>query len=88
MMKMPGMMSCREVHRVVATDAAPSLGRWDRLRLRLHVLMCHHCARYLRQLAALARHARRTLGQEPDPEHCRRLAAAIMAAWHDGSKGR
>ena len=88
MMKMPGMMSCREVHRIVASDAVPSLGLRDRLRLRLHVFMCHHCARYLRQLAALARHARRALGQEPDPAHCRRLTAAIMAAWHGDSKDR
>lgn len=88
MMKMPGMMSCREVHRIVATDAATTLGWRDRLRLRLHVLMCHHCARYVRQLTALARHARQALGQEPDPERCRRLAAAVMAAWHGGNEGR
>ena len=79
MKKMPGMFSCREVHQHVAMGTADGLGPWDRMRLRLHLLMCHHCARYVRQIAALGDHARRMLGSQPDPERCRRLEAAIMA---------
>ena len=79
MMKMPGMYSCREVHEHVATGTVEQLGLLGRVRLRLHLMMCGHCARYVRQLAAMAAQARRLLGQQPDAERIRRLEAAVLA---------
>jgi hypothetical protein len=84
MMKMPGMLSCREVHRHAAMGTDADLGGWARLRFRLHLMMCHHCARYVRQVRALGDQARRLLGREPDPEHCRRLERAVMERWGGG----
>lgn len=78
MMKVPGMFSCREVHEIVSKDAFESLGIFARMRFRLHLLMCHHCSRYSRQIASLGEASRRLLGMEPDPERCRKLEGAVM----------
>jgi len=59
------MMKCREVSRVVATDAAHELGFFKRLELRLHVLMCNHCRRYLAQIRGLGRGARELADRDP-----------------------
>jgi len=88
MKKMPGMYSCREVHDHVARGTVDELGGLARLKLRLHLMMCHHCARYVRQLQTLGEHARRMFGQQPDPERCRRLETAVMARWPDGGQAR
>ena len=57
------MLKCKHV--VVKADAlvdgAP-LTRRERFALRLHLLMCHHCRRYVRQLRALLN----TLPRNPD----------------------
>jgi hypothetical protein len=79
MMKMPGMFSCREVHQLVATGDHEDLGFMMRLKLRLHVMMCVHCARYVAQLKTLGEQARRLLGRLPDPDRCRQLEERVMA---------
>ena len=79
MMKMPGMFSCSEVHQLVASSNREDLGAWDRFRFRMHLLMCHHCARYVRQIEALGASVRRLFGGPLDPERVRRLEAAVMA---------
>ena len=78
MMKMPGMFSCREVHEHASMETYDDLGVMARLKFRMHLLMCVHCARYVRQLQALGEYARRVLGGKPDPERCARLEAAVM----------
>jgi hypothetical protein len=78
MMKIPGMFSCREVHEHVSMGTIDNLGTMARLRFRMHLLMCVHCARYVRQIRALGEHVRRLLGGEPDSERCARLEAAVM----------
>jgi hypothetical protein len=78
MMKMPGMFSCREVHEIVSTGAFEDLGLFARMRFRLHLLMCHHCARYSRQIVSLGQASRRLLGMPTDPERCRKLESAVM----------
>jgi hypothetical protein len=45
----------------------------------MHVMMCIHCARYVRQMQALNDYARLVLGVLPDPERCRRLEEAVMS---------
>lgn len=42
--------SCREVAERVGRDELDSLGRWDRLLTRLHLLRCRHCRAYAEQL--------------------------------------
>ena len=48
------MLKCK--HAVEKADAlvdGTPLTRRERFALRLHLLMCHHCRRYVRQLRAL-----------------------------------
>ena len=79
MMKMPGMFSCREVHEHASMGTYDELGMMARIKFRMHLVLCVHCARYVRQLKALGEHARRMLGAEPDPERVARLEQAVMA---------
>lgn len=55
------VLNCREVAERVSPFVDDELGWRDRLNLRLHVLMCRHCRRLLRSVAAL----RQRLGRGP-----------------------
>jgi hypothetical protein len=47
------MLTCREVTRLVASDALAWAPLRRRLEVRLHLLMCEHCSRYVRELRAI-----------------------------------
>ena len=47
------MLSCSEVARICASDEIRSCGPVRRLAVRLHLLMCRHCRRYVRELAEI-----------------------------------
>lgn len=47
------MLSCREVTRQADRYLEGGLTRGQRFAMRLHLMMCHHCRRYIRQLRAL-----------------------------------
>ncbi len=53
------MLNCREVTRLVASDQLQTAGWRTRLAVRMHLFMCHHCRRYVEQLRAIGRAARR-----------------------------
>lgn len=42
--------SCREVTEAADDYLERRLGPWRRLKLRLHLRICQHCRRYLRQI--------------------------------------
>lgn len=44
------MFSCAEVVRKVASDEAVSAGFGEKMRLRMHLAMCRHCSKFVRQL--------------------------------------
>ena len=53
------MLSCKEVSYLVSESLDRRLPFWQRVRVRLHLLMCRFCARFRRQtlfLRAAARH--------------------------------
>lgn len=52
------MYACAEVARYISSDEYRTAGIFKRLGSRLHLAMCKHCSRYLRQLQALAIAAR------------------------------
>lgn len=79
MMKMPGMFSCREVHQLVATGTVDDMTMLDRMRFKMHLMMCHHCARYVMQIKGLGNYVRELFGAEPDPDRCQRIEDAVMA---------
>ncbi len=49
------MLSCKEAIRLVSEKLDVDLPFWQRLGLRLHVLMCRACSRYTRQVTMLDR---------------------------------
>lgn len=49
------MLSCREVVRDADQLLAGELTWQRRLSLQMHLLMCHHCRRYIKQLRLLIR---------------------------------
>ena len=76
---MPGMPSCREVTLAVAGEelARASLGR--RMLVRLHVLICRHCRRYVAQMGALGDAARELAAREgKDVERLRRAVLGFI----------
>ena len=59
------MLACSEVTRLYASDEIQRVSVTKRLKVRLHLLMCRFCRRYVRELAAIGNAARRLLGQDP-----------------------
>lgn len=45
------MLSCKEVVKNVSSEK-PSPW-WEKLEVRLHLIMCHHCGKYAKQLEML-----------------------------------
>lgn len=42
------MLSCKEVVKIVSSEDRPTWRR--KLEIRLHLMMCHHCGKYAKQL--------------------------------------
>ena len=49
------MLNCREVTRQADQYIEGGLTRRQRFAMRLHLMMCRHCQRYIRQMRALLR---------------------------------
>lgn len=56
------MLSCSDVTRLCASEEVRRTPFGTRLALRLHLLMCRHCRRYVRELAAIGVAAREAFG--------------------------
>ena len=52
------MLRCKQVTMMVARDELTDAGPWVRLKIRLHLMMCRHCARYAAQIRAIGAKAR------------------------------
>jgi hypothetical protein len=50
---------CSEIVRLISNDEYLTAGVFKKLGIRLHLAMCTHCTRYVRQLGALAAALRR-----------------------------
>ena len=68
------MMTCKQVTELVTAYAEGQLRFLDRLRFQVHLGLCAHCRRYVRQLRATAR----ALGQLPEPELPAELQDELM----------
>ena len=51
-------MRCKQVTTMVGSDDLADAGLWLRLQIRLHLMMCRHCARYAAQIRAIGVKAR------------------------------
>jgi len=73
------MLKCKEVSRLVTADLVGGLGFMKKLELRMHLLMCIHCRRYVEQIKAIGRGARRLLvGKSADSEQLKRMEKEIV----------
>jgi hypothetical protein len=55
------MLSCKEVSRLVSESLDRKLPLWQRIQMRLHLLMCRFCSRFRKQTLFLRGAARRYL---------------------------
>jgi hypothetical protein len=75
------MLSCREVSER-ASDLIDGRASWRvRTEARLHLLMCRHCRRYVRQLR-LTVQALRSTGRSEPPVDAQSVLDAIDRAQH------
>jgi predicted anti-sigma-YlaC factor YlaD len=68
------MLSCKEATRLLSEKLDHELTLWQRMSLRMHVMMCSACRAYGRQLAILNRlipqyFHREQAAVEPPAEH-------------------
>lgn len=59
------MYRCSEVVRLISSDQYRSAGILKKLMIRIHLAMCQHCRRYVRQLRAIAAAVGRSDGAPP-----------------------
>jgi hypothetical protein len=73
------MLKCKEVARLLSTDAAVDGMLSDRLRVKLHLLFCKHCRGYARQLRAVGAAGREAWSEcTGERETLDRLEAEIL----------
>ncbi len=81
------MVSCKEVTRKFASDEFAEAGWNERLAVRFHLLLCHHCRGYAAQLRAIGAAARNLLRSRPqDPSALERLERQILERSLGGPK--
>ena len=62
------MLRCDEVARLCASDEIHASPLTKRLAVRMHLLLCRHCRRYVRELKEIAEVARGLGRTEPDSD--------------------
>ncbi len=73
------MLCCQEVARRIASDEFEETNVWQRLWVRLHLLMCGHCRRYAVQVHSIGETARNLWGPHTeDPSTLKRLERDII----------
>lgn len=77
------MLKCRDIERMAGQLQDDELNWWQRLSMRMHLMMCHHCRRFVRQFAAIKKLAERSVsGQASDDE-----VQSVMDKINGSSKG-
>lgn len=71
------MMSCRQVTELASLYVDRNLPIAKRMAIRMHVAMCAHCRRFVRQLRATLE-LLRTLGEPSEPAV---VSDAVLAAF-------
>lgn len=73
------MLSCREVTHVVARGELEGTPWRTRLAIRMHLLMCRHCKRYVNQLRRIGDALRTCFVSEAvDPGRLAQLETAVL----------
>jgi hypothetical protein len=77
------MLSCREVTTLHATDGLEQAAWTKRMGVRVHLLMCKHCRRYVRELARIGA-AVRALYASTDEAREEALVRRVLDSVPDG----
>ena len=81
-------MKCRDISGLVATGELENVGWMKKLEIRLHLMMCGHCARYLAQIRAIGQGARFLIrNQEADAEQIQRMEQDVLNKVRDHDCG-
>lgn len=76
---MIGMPSCREIATAISVDELEEAPPLRRMTIRLHVMMCHHCRRYLQQMRSISATARELMSTPAgERESVARLKRALF----------
>ena len=59
------MLHCDKVSKYVSDSMDRKLSIWQRLGVRMHLLMCGHCARFTQQLLLIRRLSRKEVDDYP-----------------------
>jgi hypothetical protein len=63
------MISCKNVAKLLLSDQLQAQGRWKRLEVRIHLVMCQFCSRLARQMEQMRSAARSLSSQDSaDPD--------------------
>jgi anti-sigma factor RsiW len=77
------MLSCQEVTELITRYLERRMPPGERLRFLVHISMCPHCRRYLRQMRATVR-ALGQLSTEPPPQEVREAMRQHLRHWKKG----
>jgi len=80
------MLRCKQVSAIVAGESLADAGPWVRLKVRLHIIMCRHCARYANQLRAIGATARERLQPPEERSDFEDLQKRILESAHKSRK--
>jgi hypothetical protein len=72
------MLRCKQVTAMVARDDLADAGPWLRLKIRLHLMMCRHCARYAAQIRVIGAKARERFLTPDEPIDVEALEQRIL----------
>lgn len=73
------MLKCKEVSQLVSTDAVEEMGFMKKVEFKMHLMMCGHCLRYVRQIKALGLGARNwAAGCEAEPQQLERMEGKVL----------
>jgi len=72
------MLRCKQVTAMVASDDLADAGPWLRLKIRLHLMMCRHCAQYAAQIRAIGVTVRERFHTSEDRSHAEDLQQRIL----------
>ena len=73
------MLKCKQVSTLVSSGDIDNAGFMKKVEVRMHLLMCKHCARYFEQMKSVGKGAKDLAhDQEAEPEQIERMEKNII----------
>ena len=79
------MLTCKDLVRLTSGGEIEEASWLRRFSLRLHLLMCRHCRRYLAQLTAIRRAVRNAPAEPEEADRIRRIEEKLLEGLSPGS---